>query len=94
MPLDPGYEGGTLAAEVLDASDSLREFCSKCGHNLTCGGLPLITYTGKLSNHEGHFILNVFLSHGIPIRISNALCAGRQIRKTSASAVMVLPHKT
>ena len=43
IPLDPGYEGGTIVTEVLDASDSLREFCSKCGRNLTCGGLPLIT---------------------------------------------------
>ena len=32
-PLDPGYEGGTIAAEVLDSSDSLRELCAKCGHN-------------------------------------------------------------
>ena len=47
MPLDPGYEGGTIVAEVLDASDSLREFCSKCGCNLTCGGLPLITCMGN-----------------------------------------------
>ena len=47
MPLDPGYKGGTIAAEVLNASDSLRELCSKCGHNLTCGGLPLITCTGN-----------------------------------------------
>ena len=47
MPLDPGYEGGTIVAEVLDTSDSLREFCSKCGHNLTCGGLPLITCMGN-----------------------------------------------
>ena len=47
MPLDPGYKGGTIAAEVLDASDSLREFCSKCGRNLTCGGLPLITCMGN-----------------------------------------------
>ena len=90
MPLDPGYEGGTIAAEVLDASDSLRELCSKCGRNLTCGSLPLITCTTV--NHEGHFILNVYPSHGVPIRISNALCAGRQIGKTSASAAMVLPH--
>ena len=45
-PLDPGYEGGTIAAEVLDSSDSLRELCAKCGRNLTCGGLPLITCTG------------------------------------------------
>ena len=29
--LDPGFEGGKIAAEVLDASDSLRELCSKCG---------------------------------------------------------------
>ena len=47
MPLDPGYKEGTIVAEVLDASDSLREFCSKCGHNLICGGLPLITCMGK-----------------------------------------------
>ena len=42
-----GMRGGTIATEVLDTSDSLREFCSKCGHNLTCGGLPLITCTGN-----------------------------------------------
>ena len=46
-PLDPGYEGGRIAAEVLDSSDSLRELCAKCGRNLTCGGLPLITCTGN-----------------------------------------------
>ena len=45
-PLAPGYEGGTIAAEVLDSSDSLRELCAKCGRNLTCGGLPLTTCTG------------------------------------------------
>ena len=87
MPLDPGYEGGTIAAEVLDASDSLREFCSKCGRNLTLLAQATV-------NHEGHSILNVFSSRGVPITISNALCAGRQIGKTSASAVTVLPHKT
>ena len=77
MPLDPGYKGGTIVAEVLDTSDSLRELLAQA-----------------TVNHKGHFILNVFPSHGILIRISNALCAGRQIGKTSASAVMVLPHKT
>ena len=40
-------KGGTIAAEVLDASHSLRELCSKCGRNLTCGSLPLITCTGN-----------------------------------------------
>ena len=45
-PLDPGYEGGRIVAEVLDSCDSLRELCAKCGRNLTCGGLPLITCTG------------------------------------------------
>ena len=93
MPLDPGYEGGTIAAEVLDASNSLREFCSKCGHNLTCGACQSLLARATV-NHKGHSILNVFPSCGVPIRISNALCAGRQIRQTSASAVMVLPHKT
>ena len=33
--LYPGYEGGKIAAEVLDASDSLKELCSKCGQQLT-----------------------------------------------------------
>ena len=47
MPLDPVHEGGTIVAEVLDASDRLRELCCKCGHNLTCGGLPLITCMGN-----------------------------------------------
>ena len=35
--LDPGFEGGKIAAEVLDALDSLRELCSKCGQQLTGG---------------------------------------------------------
>ena len=29
--LDLGFKGVKIAAEVLDASDSLRELCSKCG---------------------------------------------------------------
>ena len=91
MPLDPGYEGGTIAAEVLDASDSLRELCSKCGRNLTCGSLPLITCTGNCQQRRT-FHSKCVPSHGVPIRISNALCAGRQIGKTSASAATVLPH--
>ena len=93
MPLDPGYEGGTIAAEVLYASGSLREFCSKCGRNLTCGACHSLLARATV-NHKGHSILNVFPSHSVPITISNALCAGRQIGKTSASAVTVLPHKT
>ena len=47
MPLDPGYEGDTIVAEVLNASNSLRKLCSKCGRNLTCGDLPLITCMGN-----------------------------------------------
>ena len=47
-PLDPGYEGGTIAAEVLDSSDSLRELCAKCGRNLTCGGLATYYLYGHL----------------------------------------------
>ena len=37
IELEPGYEGGKIAAEVLDASDSLRELCAKCGQQLTGG---------------------------------------------------------
>ena len=46
--LDPGFKGGKIAAEVLDASDSLRELdlCSKCGQQLTGGEGPLIICTG------------------------------------------------
>ena len=47
-PLAPGYEGGTIAAEVLDSSDSLRELCAKCGRNLTCGGLATYYLYGHL----------------------------------------------
>ena len=33
--LSPGVEGATIAAEILDASESLRDLCAKCGQNLT-----------------------------------------------------------
>ena len=70
-PLDPGYEGGRIAAEVLDSCDSLRELCAKCGRNLTCGGLPLITCTG-ICQPRGHSIQSVSPSLGVPITTSNA----------------------
>ena len=41
----PGYEGATIAAEILDASDSLREVCSKCGQKLAGTQSPLVTCT-------------------------------------------------
>ena len=93
MPLDPGYKGGTIAAEVLDASNSLRELCSKCGRNLTCGSLPLIICTGNCQPRR------TFHSECVPKsrhtdQDFKALCAGRQIGKTSASAATVLPHWT
>ena len=50
--LDPGFEGGKIAAEVLDASDSLRELCSKCGRQLTGGGGLLIICTGICQPHQ------------------------------------------
>ena len=50
--LDPGFEGGKIAAEVLDASDSLREVCSKCGQQLTGGEGPLIICTGICQPHQ------------------------------------------
>ena len=70
-PLDPGYEGGTIAAEVLDSSDSLRELCAKCGRNLTCGGLHLLLVRA-FANHAGHSIQSVSPSLGVPITTSNA----------------------
>ena len=53
--LVPGYEGANIAAEILDASDSLRELCSKCGQKLA-GQTPLLTCTGaclpRISFHK------------------------------------------
>ena len=71
-PLDPGYEGGTIAAEVLDSSDSLRELCAKCGRNLTCGGLPLITCTGICKPRRDIPFKVCPPSLGVPITTSNA----------------------
>ena len=42
----PGYEGATIAAEILDASDSLRDLCAKCGRKLTNMDGPLLTCSG------------------------------------------------
>ena len=44
--LVPGYEGATIAAEILDASDSLRDLCAKCGQKLTNADGPLLTCSG------------------------------------------------
>ena len=37
VDLVPGYEGVTIAAEILDASDSLQDLCAKCGRKLSDG---------------------------------------------------------
>ena len=42
----PGYEGATIAAEILDASESLRDLCTKCGQRLTTDAAHLITCCG------------------------------------------------
>ena len=70
-PLDPGYEGGRIAAEVLDSCDSLRELCAKCGRNLTCGACHLLLVRA-FANHAGHSIQSVSPSLGVPITTSNA----------------------
>ena len=44
--LVPGYEGATIAAEILDASESLRDLCSKCGCKLSNADDPLLTCSG------------------------------------------------
>ena len=44
--VNPGYEGATIAAEMLDASESLRELCAKCGQKLLTVDAPFITCTG------------------------------------------------
>ena len=44
--LVPGYEGAAIAAEILDASDSLRDLCAKCGQRLTQDAGPLVTCSG------------------------------------------------
>ena len=44
--VNAGYEGATIAAEMLDASESLRELCAKCGQKLVTADGPFITCTG------------------------------------------------
>ena len=44
--LIPGCKGATIAAEMLDASESLCELCAKCGAKLTAVQGTLITCTG------------------------------------------------
>ena len=44
--LIPSCDGATIAAEMLDASESLRELCAKCGAKLTAVQGTLITCTG------------------------------------------------
>ena len=46
VPMIPGCEGATIAAELLDASESLRELCAKCGSKLETVQGNLITCTG------------------------------------------------
>ena len=41
--LVPGYKGTTIAAEILDASNSLQDLCAKCGWKLTNMDGPLLT---------------------------------------------------
>ena len=41
--LIPSCEGATIAAEMLDASESLRELCAKCGAKMTAVQGTLIT---------------------------------------------------
>ena len=41
--LVPGYEGATIAAEILDASDGLWDLCAKCGRKLSDGLLLMCT---------------------------------------------------
>ena len=49
--LVPGYEGATIAAEILDASDSLWDLCAKCGWKLSDGLLLTCTGTHCASQH-------------------------------------------
>ena len=40
-------KGVLLRQKYSTLPTALRELCSKCGHNLTCGSLPLTTCTGN-----------------------------------------------
>ena len=44
--LVPRYEGATIAAEILDASESLWDLCAKCGQKLFNKDGPLLTCSG------------------------------------------------
>ena len=50
VDLVPGYEGVTIAPEILDASDSLWDLCAKCGHKLSDG--LLLMCTGICAPHQ------------------------------------------
>ena len=91
--LDPGFEGGKIAAEVLDALDSLRELCSKCGRQLT-GGQGHSSFAWVSANPTEAFTQNVFQNLGAPIKTSSVLCADQQTMKTFVSAVMVCRQMT
>ena len=43
VDLVPRYKGATIAAEIFDASDSLRDLCAKCGRKLSDGLLLMCT---------------------------------------------------
>ena len=70
--LIPGCKGATIAAEMLDASESLRELCAKCGAKLTAVQGTLITCTGICLPRWGHFIQNVFPKLIVLIPLSSA----------------------
>ena len=70
-PLDPGYEGGTIVAEVLDSSDSLRSYVPNVAVILHVEACHLLLVRA-FANHAGHSIQSVSPSLGVPITTSNA----------------------
>ena len=91
--LDPGFKGGKIAAEVLDASDSLRELCSKCGLT-TNRGEGHSSFAWVSANPTEAFTQSVFQNLSTLIKTSSVLCADWQTVKTFVSAVMVCRQMT
>ena len=72
--LVPGYEGATIAAEILDASDSLRDLCAKCGRKRTNADGPLLTCSGICAPRRTFHSMCVPVSRQSDLNFSCQVC--------------------
>ena len=72
--LVPSYEGATIAAEILDASESLRDLCAKCGRKLTNADGPLLTCSGICAPQRTFHSMCVPASRRSDVNFSCQIC--------------------